>query len=478
MPVANRERVAVERAHRRAGDAVALGVVLAAVARTAEAGDRDRRDQRDVAELLSSSSRSSGPFGCTGQPRCAQWFEMIVKLGRPLSSWPLYRTNAVRRETVPWRQVAHERRDDELALREVRERADVVSLLPCFRNAGPTMKPSAGSGDDAADHGAEAERRGLEELRARVAVLGRDRAVQRGAPRAAPDSGSTSGACRELGAGGQVAHPEEREDGAPGPRRPPTTHHETISPTSRTTIADGEADRPQARAGDVRMFVVVRLQAQTGFNLVVGTTVNVVTGGANSDGNRGRHARGTVGRSRTRPSGDRRAHGSPRLISISGGHSRAPSSGPFAVASMPSLPPKNWQRRGVVEVVERPFGEHDVALRVDVRADVEHHLGVVVHVDVRVDDDDALRQAEHPEAPDRVHHLARVARERLADRDDAEVVERAGDRQVVVDDLGHRQCARPAGRSARSPCRARHPPAAACRRRSRGRSRRAASSAR
>jgi hypothetical protein len=34
---------------------------------------------------------SSGPFGCTGQPRCAQWFEMIVKLGWPFS-WPLLRT--------------------------------------------------------------------------------------------------------------------------------------------------------------------------------------------------------------------------------------------------------------------------------------------------------------------------------------------------------------------------------------------------
>ena len=43
---------------------------------------------------------SSGPFACTGQPRCAQWFEMIVKLGWPFS-WPLYRTNAVRLDTSP-----------------------------------------------------------------------------------------------------------------------------------------------------------------------------------------------------------------------------------------------------------------------------------------------------------------------------------------------------------------------------------------
>ena len=91
----------------------------------------------------------------------------------------------------------------------------------------------------------------------------------------------------------------------------------------------------------------------------------------------------------------------------------------------------------MVEVVERPLGDHDVALRVDVGADVEHDLRVVVDVDVLVDDHDPLRQAQHPETPDRVHHLASMPRERLPDRDDREVVERARDRQVVVDDLGN-----------------------------------------
>src|SRR5215470_13525418 len=37
---------------------------------------------------------------------------------------------------------------------------------------------------------------------------------------------------------------------------------------------------------------------------------------------------------------------------------------------------------GVVEMVERAFRQDDVALRVDVRAGVEEHLLVVVHVDV------------------------------------------------------------------------------------------------
>src|SRR3712207_9019993 len=47
-----------------------------------------------------------------------------------------------------------------------------------------------------------------------------------------------------------------------------------------------------------------------------------------------------------------------------------------------------------------------------------------------VDDDDRLRQAQHPEAPDGVHDLLRVAGERLLDRDDGAVVERAGDGEV------------------------------------------------
>ena len=60
-----------------------------------------------------------------------------------------------------------------------------------------------------------------------------------------------------------------------------------------------------------------------------------------------------------------------------------------------------------------------------------------MHVDPLVDDDDRLREAEQAEAPDRVHHLLRLAGEAFADRDDHAVVERARDGQVVVDDLRH-----------------------------------------
>ena len=124
-------------------------------------------------------------------------------------------------------------------------------------------------------------------------------------------------------------------------------------------------------------------------------------------------------------------------ISISGGHGRAPSSGHLAVASMPSLPPTNCRSGAWSRWSSGPVRDDDVALRVDVGPDVEEDLLVVVHVHVGVDDDDRLRQREHPEAPDRVHHLARVAGERLADRDDHAVVEGAGDGEVVVDDLRH-----------------------------------------
>ena len=62
--------VAVQRAHRRAGRAPSLAVVLAAVARAGEAA----------------------PVSSTGQPRCMQVFEMTVKV-----SSAFFRTNTTRR---------------------------------------------------------------------------------------------------------------------------------------------------------------------------------------------------------------------------------------------------------------------------------------------------------------------------------------------------------------------------------------------
>ena len=59
------------------------------------------RTWRCVPGFTSSAfSSSTGPPGCTGHPRWTQRFERIVKLGTP-SLTPLFRTNAVRRETSP-----------------------------------------------------------------------------------------------------------------------------------------------------------------------------------------------------------------------------------------------------------------------------------------------------------------------------------------------------------------------------------------
>src|SRR5262245_35737550 len=68
------------------------------------------------------------------------------------------------------------------------------------------------------------------------------------------------------------------------------------------------------------------------------------------------------------------------------------------------LPP-----RRVVEMVERALGDEDVALRIDVRGHTKEHVLVVVDVHVLVDDDDRLREREHPQAPDRVHDLLGMA---------------------------------------------------------------------
>ena len=171
-----------------------------------------------------------------------------------------------------------------------------------------------------------------------------------------------------------------------------------------------------------------------GFNRCRSGRVNDVTVGATRP--RGvRRPRGSAPRpySSQRSSTRRRTSS---LISISGGHAPRALLRALVRRVDPELAAVELQRRRVVEVVERALADQHVALRVDVGADAEEDLLVVVHVDPLVDDHDRLRQAEQPEAPDRVHHLLRVAGEALADRDDAAVVERARDRQVVVDDLG------------------------------------------
>ena len=82
----------------------------------------------------------------------------------------------------------------------------------------------------------------------------------------------------------------------------------------------------------------------------------------------------------------------------------------------------------MIELVERPLADPDVALRIDVGAEVEEDVLVVMRIDLLVHDDDALGQAEHAQAPDGACHLARLVGEVFVNRDDDAVVEGAGDR--------------------------------------------------
>ena len=67
--------------------------------------------------------------------------------------------------------------------------------------------------------------------------------------------------------------------------------------------------------------------------------------------------------------------------------------------------------------------------------DFQRDVAEILHVDVFIDDDDALGEHGLAQRPDRVHHLAGLSRVRLLDRDDHQVVEDAFDRQVDVHQL-------------------------------------------
>ena len=82
-----------------------------------------------------------------------------MKLGTP-SSRPLLRMNIVRRRHLADLRVLEEGRDHELALGEVVDRAEVDVLLVLVRERRQDGEAEHRQRDDAADHGAEAERRG------------------------------------------------------------------------------------------------------------------------------------------------------------------------------------------------------------------------------------------------------------------------------------------------------------------------------
>src|SRR6266545_2958812 len=326
-------------------------------------------------------SSNTGPFGCTGQPRCAQRFEMIVKLGRPLTV-PLLRMYAVRRETSP---AAGSRMN--------------VAITNC-----PSGKSESGP---------------------RSTLFGCWRTTAGAAARV---SGSTSGGA----ASPRVASTTQRTPQTTAITAPTTAAGQlTISPTRMQAIPTakpigqmlGPGPWACVRFGSNRLAVAGRSPGRT---LPHPPAVCRRIDPDPVFGPPPRHELAHLGAHLDLRRPLARSLGRPLVRRVD-----------------PELAAVELARRRVVEMVERPFAHQHVARGIDVRADAEEDLVVVVHVDPFVDDDHGLRQRQHPQAPDRVHHLLRVSRERLADRDDAAVVERACDRQVVVDDLRH---AHPHGR--------------------------------
>ena len=90
----------------------------------------------------------------------------------------------------------------------------------------------------------------------------------------------------------------------------------------------------------------------------------------------------------------------------------------------------------MIEHINGPHGEPDVALRVHV---IERHpprFHGIAHVDLLVDHHEHLRERHQPLPPQRVHDLVRVSRIFLVDGHEHEVMKPALGRHVVVDDFG------------------------------------------
>ena len=334
VAVANRERVAVERAHRRAGGAVALGVVLAAVARAAEAGERDGRDQRHVlvgdgVRVVERAVRLHRAAEMRAVVRDDREARLVVpELGRAVVA---DERRAARDGSLGL--VGRERRDHALAFGEVRERPDVVILEALLQERRRDHEAEGGHRDETADDAAQTERRQFEELRARVALVGRGRRQLRlGGGRSGGALGLDLGCVGERAAGRQVAHPEQREhdrdDRADADDHPGDDHAD-----EQHDHADGEPDGPDARAGNVRMvFVLSRQGGQSGFKRSETWLVNVVTARANSAGS-GRLVSWEPSANRTQPTGGRPDRGF-----------RRSSRSPAATRARPPQVTSRWHR--------------------------------------------------------------------------------------------------------------------------------------
>src|SRR3954471_19355494 len=389
-----------------------------------------------------------GPFACTGQPRWTQWFEMIVKLGTcscglsGFGTLPLLRTKAVRRLTSPSAAST-----TNVAMYhwlsgniEIGPRSTLCCSWP--RKDGRSAKPATGS----------VIRPPIAAPRARVLP-------SRKTLRVTAVSGTGTRATPCWSAGGAVI---------PSPasvisRRSGST---TIGSPRSSAVASRAQRMPKTMAITAPIVEIssgLMMSPTRTTTIPIAKPIGQIVGGgrcasswSDSCSASGLGCSGSTGRSLTANGAAAKRElaqavlgPAPRdeLLDL---RAHLDFVGPRAGAFLrplrgrvdAELAAEELALGGVVEMVERAFGKDHVALRVDVRAGVEEHLLVVVHVDTRVHDDYALREAEHPEAPEGMHHLRRVARELLTDRHDAAVVEHAGDRQVVIDDLGQRRADR------------------------------------
>ena len=89
----------------------------------------------------------------------------------------------------------------------------------------------------------------------------------------------------------------------------------------------------------------------------------------------------------------------------------------------------------MVEHVQRPVRDHHVPPPVDVVEHPPRHLGVVMHVHVRIHYHDALAELHLTRSPQGMHHFARVQRIALVHGHQGAVVEPAFFGEVEVDQL-------------------------------------------
>src|SRR6266508_6064243 len=160
------ELVAVERANGWAGNAVALDVVLAAVARTAVAAGGNRRDHRDALALLAVDLLLLVVLhGAVRLHRAAEVRATVRddrEAGLAAQQAVVADVRGAVRHLAGFR-VHEELRHEPLALGEVLQRAQVDLRVALATEGGNDHEADRWHGHETTDHSAQPERRALEE---------------------------------------------------------------------------------------------------------------------------------------------------------------------------------------------------------------------------------------------------------------------------------------------------------------------------